>query len=246
MIPPTLAARRHSLPWPRASGQAAPETSNAVAVSVPAARKPRRRPRRPKPSARPALAARAGDADPGDIAADRRVPVAIQSVEADGAGGLVARGSAEPNALVRLYLNGAYVADAKTKRRRPLVAHDQARHDARRLRGARRRDQSGRREGRRVRRDAVRLSGRLRRPRRARPPRCPAPRPRSGGLRRPTWSSTRSRPRQSAPATRYGRSARNIMATDALPDDLRGQQVGDPQPEPHLSRARCSSSRSGD
>ena len=41
--------------------------------------------------------------------------VVIQSVEGDGAGGLVARGSAEPNSDVRLYLNGAVIADAKTK-----------------------------------------------------------------------------------------------------------------------------------
>ena len=41
--------------------------------------------------------------------------VAVQSVEADAAGGLVARGSADPNATVRLYLNGANVAEAKTQ-----------------------------------------------------------------------------------------------------------------------------------
>ena len=41
--------------------------------------------------------------------------MAIQTVEADAAGGLIARGFAEPNATVRLYLNDANVADARTK-----------------------------------------------------------------------------------------------------------------------------------
>jgi LysM repeat protein len=41
--------------------------------------------------------------------------VAIESVEADGLGGLIAKGSVEPNASVRLYLNQADVADAKTQ-----------------------------------------------------------------------------------------------------------------------------------
>ena len=41
--------------------------------------------------------------------------VAIQSVEADAVGGLVAKGSAEPNATVRLYLNQADLAEAKTQ-----------------------------------------------------------------------------------------------------------------------------------
>ena len=41
--------------------------------------------------------------------------VAIRSVEADAVGGLIAKGSAEPNATVRLYLNDANVADARTE-----------------------------------------------------------------------------------------------------------------------------------
>ena len=41
--------------------------------------------------------------------------VAIQSVEADAAGGLVAKGSAEPNTSLRLYLNQADLAEAKTQ-----------------------------------------------------------------------------------------------------------------------------------
>ena len=41
--------------------------------------------------------------------------VAIQSIEATAEGRLVARGVAEPNALVRLYVSGAFVGDAQTK-----------------------------------------------------------------------------------------------------------------------------------
>jgi nucleoid-associated protein YgaU len=41
--------------------------------------------------------------------------VTIRSVEADAAGGLVAKGSAQPNTGLRLYLNQADVAEAKTQ-----------------------------------------------------------------------------------------------------------------------------------
>ena len=41
--------------------------------------------------------------------------VAIRSVEADAAGGLIAKGSADPNATVRLFLNQAALTDAKTQ-----------------------------------------------------------------------------------------------------------------------------------
>ena len=41
--------------------------------------------------------------------------VAIRSVEADAPGGLVAKGSAQPNTTLRLYLNQADVAEAKTQ-----------------------------------------------------------------------------------------------------------------------------------
>ena len=115
IIPPTLAPGDHSLSLAADAGKAAPETSSAVAVSVPrpqakvAAAAPATT-AAPAPSP-PALAMRTL-ATPPPAAASR---VAIQSVEADAAGGLVARGSAEPNATVRLYLNGADVADAKTQ-----------------------------------------------------------------------------------------------------------------------------------
>ena len=118
IIPPTLAPGDHSLSLAADAGKAAPETSSAVAVSVPrpetkvaaAATAAPATTVAPAPSP-PALAMRTL-ATPPPAAASR---VAIQSVEADAAGGLVARGSAEPNATVRLYLNGADVADAKTQ-----------------------------------------------------------------------------------------------------------------------------------
>ena len=87
-----------------------------VAVSVPqpeakvAAAPLRRRRLRPRPPP-PALALRTL-ATPPPAAASQ---VAIQSVEADAAGGLIAKGSAGPNATVRFYLNGSNVADAKTQ-----------------------------------------------------------------------------------------------------------------------------------
>ncbi len=96
-------------------GKAETETSNVVAISVPQqeakAATAAAAPSPPSPAAaQPALAMRT-IATPTPTPASR---VAIQSVEADAAGGLVAKGSAGPNATVRLYLNGADVADAKT------------------------------------------------------------------------------------------------------------------------------------
>ncbi len=113
MIPPTLAPGDHSLSLAADGGKAEPETSNAVAVSVPLPKAAAAAPAKtvgaaPSP---PALAMRTLATSP-PTAASR---VAIQSVEADGAGGLVAKGSAEPNSVVRLYLNGAVVGDAKPK-----------------------------------------------------------------------------------------------------------------------------------
>src|ERR1700728_470140 len=109
IIPPTLAPGDHSLSLAADAGKAAPETSSAVAVSVPrpeakvaaAATAAPATTAAPAPSP-PALAMRTLATSP-PAAASR---VAIQSVEADAAGGLVSRGSAEPNATVRLYLNG--------------------------------------------------------------------------------------------------------------------------------------------
>jgi nucleoid-associated protein YgaU len=115
IIPPALAPGDHSL-----SLAASAEISTTVAVSVPA------------PEAKVAASSPPPEAKTGAAIAPSSAPattmltvaappsavgslVAIQAVEADAAGGLIAKGSAEPNATVRLYLNQADVADAKTQ-----------------------------------------------------------------------------------------------------------------------------------
>ena len=118
IIPPALAPGDHSLSLATDAGASAPETSRVVAVSVPQPEAKAAAAATPAPAtaaapapASPALAMRTL-ATPPSAGASR---VAIQSVEADAAGGLIAKGSAGPNATVRLYLNGADVAEAKTK-----------------------------------------------------------------------------------------------------------------------------------
>ena len=115
LIPPPLAPGDHRLSLSADIGGAAPETSDVVAVNVPdqdvktAAAPPAPQtapePQAPAPSALRPLA----------ISAPAPSRVVIRSVEAGADGALVAKGSAEPNALVRLYLNGANLADAKTR-----------------------------------------------------------------------------------------------------------------------------------
>ena len=119
IIPPALAPGAHSLSLAAAAGNTL-ETSDAVAVSVPeppegkavAAAVPAAAAPPPSPSAAPSPAPAMRILAKPPLGAAR---VAIRSVEADLAGGLIAKGSAEPNATVRLYLNGADVADAKTQ-----------------------------------------------------------------------------------------------------------------------------------
>ena len=119
IIPPALAPGDHSLSLAAGAGAAAPETSKVVAISVPqpeakaasaATTLPATAAAAPAPSPPPALALRTL-ATPAPAVSR----VAIRSVEADAAGGLIARGSAGPNATVRFYLNGSSVADAKTQ-----------------------------------------------------------------------------------------------------------------------------------
>ena len=119
IIPPALAPGDHSLSLAAGAGAAAPETSSVVAISVPqpeakaasaATTLPATAAAAPAPSPPPALALRTL-ATPAPAVSR----VAIRSVEADAAGGLIARGSAGPNATVRFYLNGSSVADAKTQ-----------------------------------------------------------------------------------------------------------------------------------
>jgi nucleoid-associated protein YgaU len=117
IIPPALAAGDHQLSLAaNADKTAQPETSDTVAISVPvqeakAAPVAVPAPTNPNGPALSALGMRTL-ATPASVKGSR---VAIQSVEADAAGGLVAKGSAEPNAIVRLYLNQADLAEAKTQ-----------------------------------------------------------------------------------------------------------------------------------
>jgi nucleoid-associated protein YgaU len=130
IIPPALAAGDHSLSLAASAEKAQPAISSPVAVSVPAPQAkvavatPSPEAKASASAAAPEVKAAAPAATPPSAQAMRTVAtpsspagarVAIQSVEADAVGGLVARGSAEPNAAVRLYLNDAGVADARTQ-----------------------------------------------------------------------------------------------------------------------------------
>ena len=112
IIPPALAPGDHSLQLAAGDSKGQSETSNTVAVSVPAqeAKAAAAAPTNAKPA--PPAPAMQTVATPPLTAGSL---VAIQAVEADAAGGLIAKGSAEPNATVRLYLNQAAIADAKTQ-----------------------------------------------------------------------------------------------------------------------------------
>ena len=110
IIPPALAPGAHSLTLATGSGQSPAETSNAIPVAVPepppkeavAAQPP------PSPAATPPSPTAGGSAP-------APAKVAVGSVEASAGGRLVAKGAADPNSTVRLYLSGAFVGDAKTK-----------------------------------------------------------------------------------------------------------------------------------
>jgi nucleoid-associated protein YgaU len=113
IIPPALAPGSHNLSLAAGDDKAQQAMSNTVAVSVPAqeAKVAAVAPTNPNGPAPSALGMRTL-ATPSSVNGSR---VAIQSVEADAVGGLVAKGSAEPNATVRLYLNQADLAEAKTQ-----------------------------------------------------------------------------------------------------------------------------------
>ncbi len=97
VIPAPLPPGDHSLTLSTAAGGPA-ETSIAVPVAVAAPP--------PKPTTADLPASPAASAAPA--------AVAIQSVEASASGGMLARGAARPNATVRLYVDDAFVGDAKT------------------------------------------------------------------------------------------------------------------------------------
>jgi nucleoid-associated protein YgaU len=124
IIPPALAPGDHNLSLAASADKAQPAISSTVAVSVPEAKvavsvpppesKAAAAPTPPPgaPLSMPPAQAMRTVAAPSPPAGSR---VVIQSVEADAVGGLIAKGSAEPNAAVRLYLNDAGVADARTQ-----------------------------------------------------------------------------------------------------------------------------------
>jgi LysM repeat protein len=110
MVPAPLSPGDHSLTL--STGADGPdERSKAVPISV------------PSPPPPPARAVAAAQGAPSPAATPVAFPlspvgaarVAISSVDASAGGGMVAKGQAEPNATVRLYVSGAYVGDAKTK-----------------------------------------------------------------------------------------------------------------------------------
>jgi nucleoid-associated protein YgaU len=128
-----LAPGDHSLSLAANDAKAGPETSKTVAVSVAAPQAKVAVSNPPQADAKPGASSATQEAKaaapspanaPAPALATRNLVkpsspagsrVAIQTVEADAAGGLIAKGLAEPNAIVRLYLNDADVADARTK-----------------------------------------------------------------------------------------------------------------------------------
>ena len=127
IIPPALAPGDHSLSLAASADKTQPAISSPVAISVPAPPEAKVAASPPPSELKAAAAASsptnaAAPAPPAQamqtvatLSSPAGSRVAIKSVEADAVGGLMARGSAEPNATVRLYLNDADVADAKTQ-----------------------------------------------------------------------------------------------------------------------------------
>jgi nucleoid-associated protein YgaU len=109
MIPPTLPSGEHSLALSTGAG-ALSQTSDAVSVAV--------APPQPPPKAQVASSTPPSPSSSAVLAAPPASGpvgrVAVQSIEASPGGRLVAKGAAPPNAVVRLYLGGAYIGDAKT------------------------------------------------------------------------------------------------------------------------------------
>jgi nucleoid-associated protein YgaU len=114
LLPPPLAPGAHNLSLSAEVAGAAPEISDTIPVTVVGqeVKTASAAPEAPPPSApQPAPETRTlSTSPPGDPSR-----VVIRSVEAGADGALVAKGSAEPNTLVRLYLNGADLADARTE-----------------------------------------------------------------------------------------------------------------------------------
>jgi len=129
ILPPQLSVGSHRLELAARSGGAPTVVSNAVTIEV-AAQKPDAPryapPLLPTPTATasspqpkivaatPAPEAVAARIPPisSTLAADDSVRVYVRTVEATAAGRLEVKGSAEANAIVRLYLNGSFLAEA--------------------------------------------------------------------------------------------------------------------------------------
>lgn len=103
LLPPPLSPGAHLLTLSAGAG-GPDETSNIVPLTI-----------APPPAAAPATSAPAAPATTAPPPAAPPSSVKIGSAETSAAGGLVAKGSAAPNAVVRLYVSGAYVGDARTK-----------------------------------------------------------------------------------------------------------------------------------
>ena len=107
MIPAPLPPGEHSLSLAAGAGPSL-ETSNPIVVAVAA----------PEPAPKTASPASPAPQLPASAHSPATTPaasaVAIQSIEASADGRLIAKGVAAPNALVRLYVSGAFVGDAKT------------------------------------------------------------------------------------------------------------------------------------
>jgi nucleoid-associated protein YgaU len=125
IIPPALAPGDHNLSLAAGDDKAQQVMSSPVTVSVPAQEAKTGVAAGP-PEAKPSVVAAAPAnpnaessalgmrtlATPAPVSGAR---VAIQAVEADAPGGLIAKGSAQPNTTLRLYLNQADIAEAKTQ-----------------------------------------------------------------------------------------------------------------------------------
>jgi nucleoid-associated protein YgaU len=125
IIPPALSPGDHSLSLAANPDKGQPAISSPVAVSVPAQEAKAGAPPGPPEAKTTVATAAPTNPNPEPSALGMRTLVtpapasgariAIRSVEADAAGGLVAKGSAEPNTPLRLYLNQADIAEAKTQ-----------------------------------------------------------------------------------------------------------------------------------
>jgi nucleoid-associated protein YgaU len=125
IMPPALTPGDHSLSLAANTDKGQPAISSPVAVSVPV-REARTGVAAGPPEANPTVVAAVPanpNAEPSALgmrtlvtpAAVSGARVAIQSVEADAPDGLVAKGSAQANTTLRLYLNQADIAEATTQ-----------------------------------------------------------------------------------------------------------------------------------